>query len=182
MGNVAGFLRTALGGATTTLAVVLAACGVLWSRALIRRAGAAGRRADPMGATETVELVAVALAAGLSPGAALAAVAPLAPPGAREPLAVAARRVRGGWTPGEALAGTGLQPLGEVLEATQRWGAPAQQALGALAADLRAQRRAAAEEAAERVQLLLVFPTTLLTLPAFVLGVVPPLLWGALRG
>lgn len=134
------------------------------------------------GAAETAELVAVALAAGLAPAGALAAVAPLAPPGARKPLTVAARRLTGGWTPGEALAGTGLQPLGEVLEATQRWGAPAAQALAALAADLRAQRRAAADQAAERTQLLLVFPTTLLTLPAFVLAVVPPLLWGAFAG
>jgi hypothetical protein len=36
------------------------------------------------------------------------------------------------------------------------------------------------EEAAAKVELRLVFPTTLLTLPAFVLGVVPPLLWTAL--
>jgi hypothetical protein len=49
--------------------------------------------------------------------------------------------------------------------------------LRGLARDLRAERLTAAEEAAERTQLLLVFPTTLLTLPAFALAVVPPLVW-----
>jgi len=69
-----------------------------------------------------------------------------------------------------------------VLAATERWGAPAEPALRRLAADLRADRRAAAEEAAERAQLALVFPTTLLTLPAFTVGAVPPMLWSAFSG
>ena len=75
-----------------------------------------------------------------------------------------------------------LAPLGAVLAAGERWGAPAEPALRRLAAELRATRRAAAEESAERVQLALVFPTTLLTLPAFTVGVVPPLLWSAFTG
>jgi hypothetical protein len=175
----------AVGGPVLASAWILAGSGVgllTGAAAGVLAARWTRPREHPGGAAETAELVAVALGAGLSPAAALAVVAPLAPPGARRPLAAAAGRVAGGWTPGEALAGTGLQPLGEVLEATQRWGAPAAQALAALAADLRAQRRAAADQAAERTQLLLVFPTTLLTLPAFVLAVVPPLLWGAFAG
>ncbi|HWB72968.1 MAG TPA: type II secretion system F family protein [Egibacteraceae bacterium] len=142
-----------------------------------RRAVAAARRG---GAAETVELVAVALAAGLPTTAALSAVAPLGPPAARPALGAAVRRLRGGWDVAEALAGTGLETLGATLGAAERWGAPAEAALRRLADDLRAERRAAAQEAAERLQLLLVFPTTLLTLPAFVLGVVPPMLWSAL--
>ena len=47
---------------------------------------------------------------------------------------------------------------------------------------LRAHERGVAEAAAERVQLALVFPTTLLTLPAFVLPLVPPLVWTAFAG
>ncbi len=111
---------------------------------------------------------------------ALATVAPLAPPPARPLLADAARRMAAGDSVDTALAGTGLADLGALLAVTERWGAPAAVALRRLAAELRADRRAAAEEAAERLQLALVFPTTLLTLPAFVLGVVPPLLWTTL--
>ena len=134
------------------------------------------------GAAEAIELVAIALAGGLPAGAAIDTVAPLAPPAARHVLAAAGRRLRGGWTADAAFTGTGLAPLGAVLATADRWGAPAEQALRRLAADLRADGRAAAEEAAERVQLALVFPTTLLTLPAFVLGIVPPLLWTSLAG
>jgi pilus assembly protein TadC len=131
------------------------------------------------GAAEAVELVAVALGSGLSTVAALAAVAPLAPPAARGPLEHAVRRLRGGEAADAAFAGGGLAAVGAVLAASDRWGAPADPALRRLAAELRATRRAAAEEAAERTQLSLVFPTTLLTLPAFAVGVVPPLLWTA---
>ncbi|HUH06873.1 MAG TPA: type II secretion system F family protein, partial [Egibacteraceae bacterium] len=80
------------------------------------------------------------------------------------------------------LAGTGLARLGEALAASERWGAPSAPALRQLAEELRADRRAAAEAAAERAQIALIFPTTLLTLPAFVLAVVPPLLWTAVAG
>ncbi|HVL99927.1 MAG TPA: type II secretion system F family protein [Egibacteraceae bacterium] len=134
------------------------------------------------GAAETVELVAVALTAGLPAPAAVSAVVPLAPPAARGPLGDAARRLRSGWDPEAAFADTGLGALGATLGVTERWGAPAAPALRRLAEDLRADRRAAVEEAAERTQLTLIFPTTLLTLPAFVLGVVPPLLWTAFAG
>jgi Flp pilus assembly protein TadB len=134
------------------------------------------------GAAESVELLAVALAAGLSVDAAVDAIVDLAPPPARPVLAAAGRRLRSGWAPGPAFGGTGLAAVGDALQASHRWGAPAAEALGRLAADLRADRRAAAEEAAERTQLLLVFPTTLLTLPAFALAVVPPLLWTAFTG
>ena len=160
-----------------------------WFPALLGAAaagfGAARRRgtADAAGgAAETVSLVAVALGAGMGPAAAFAEVAAVAPPAAVPLLVPAARRIAGGWRCDEALADTALAPLGATLAAAQRWGAPAVPALRALADDLRADRRAAVEVAAERLQLALIFPTTLLTLPAFVLGVVPPLLWVTVRG
>lgn len=133
------------------------------------------------GAAETVALLAVALDAGMSPAAAFAEVAAVAPHAAAPMLRSAARRTTGGWSADESLADTPLAAVGATIAAAQRWGAPAVPALRALAADLRADRRAAVEVAAERLQLALIFPTTLLTLPAFVLGVVPPLLWSTLR-
>lgn len=131
------------------------------------------------GAAEAVELVAVALAAGLSAAAAVAAVAVVAPDVARPALEDATRRLGNGWDARSAFAGGGLSTLGETLAVTERWGAPAAPALRRLGEELRADRRAAIEEATERTQLTLIFPTTLLMLPAFVLGVVPPLLWTA---
>lgn len=136
-------------------------------------------RAHGGGAAEAVELVAVALDAGLAAAAAVAAVTPVAPAIARPALRDAARRLRNGWDPQAACAGDGLAAMGTTLAVTERWGAPAAPALRRLAEDLRSERRAAIEEAAERTQLTLIFPTTLLMLPAFVLGVVPPLLWTA---
>lgn len=144
-----------------------------------RPARGAGGRADDGGAAETVDLVAVGLRAGLPLVGALEVVAELAPSRARAPLTSAARRVHAGRPVDEALARTGLAGLGRVLAACDRWGAPAEEALAGLADELRADRRAAAETAAERAQLALVFPTTLLTLPAFALAVVPPLVWSA---
>lgn len=233
------FYATPIGAGTAVLAVVLVAAGATWSRRIVRRAGGAAERSDPLqpprprgdvaraavlaappavllsvalgpaagvaigaavaavglrrrgvpdvdlrggGAAEAVELAAVALASGLSPTAAIAAVAPLAPPAARSSLLAGARRLRGGWDPAAAFADSGLSTLGGVLAASERWGAPAAPALRRLAAELRNERRAVAEEAAERVQLALVFPTTLLTLPAFTVGVVPPMVWSAFTG
>lgn len=133
------------------------------------------------GAAEAVALMAVALDTGLSPPAAFEQVAAVGPASAAPALRAAARRTAGGWHTDDALADSPLAPLGATIAAAQRWGAPAVPALRALAADLRADRRTAVEVAAERLQLALIFPTTLLTLPAFVLGVVPPLLWSTLR-
>ncbi|MGH8907403.1 MAG: type II secretion system F family protein [Egibacteraceae bacterium] len=177
-----GFYRTAPGAVTGLLALALIAAGHAWSRRIVAAAGRAAAAADPCdgAAAETIDLVAVAMAGGLSPPAALQTVAALAPLPTRQVLARASRRLSAGSTPDEAFSGTGLAALGEVLATVERWGAPSGPVLSRLAADLRAEVRAAAEEAGERVELHLVFPTTLLTLPAFVLGIVPPLLWTAL--
>lgn len=175
-GPPALLLSVAFGpGPGLAVAAVLAAAG-------LRRRGPPAVDVRAGGAAETVELTAVALASGLSPTAAVAAVAPLAPPAGRSALDAAARRLAGGWPPDAAFGDTGLATLGAVLAASERWGAPAAPALRRLAAQLRAERRAAADEAAERVQLALVFPTTLLTLPAFTVGVVPPMVWSAFTG
>jgi len=178
------FYRTGAGVVTGLLAFLLVVAGQAWSRRIVAAVDEAALAADPCGggAAETIDLVAVAMAGGLSPAVALHTVAALAPPQTKEPLRCASRRLSAGWTPRAAFAGTGLVALGDVLAVAERWGAPCGPVLGRLAADVRAGVRAAAEEAAARAELHLVFPTTLLTLPAFVLGVVPPLLWAALAG
>lgn len=180
VGGLAAGPGVALPAAAAGAAVGLR--GTRDDRAARRRSARAADEAAAGGAAEAVELVATALAAGIPTVAAVAHVAAVAPPLARPALETGRRRLRGGWGPAEAFAGTGLDALGGVLDATGRWGAPARDSLRRLAADLRACRAAAAEEAAERLQVTLVFPTTLLTLPAFVLAVVPPLVWTAFAG
>lgn len=134
------------------------------------------------GAVETVELLGVALSAGMTPPQAVAAVTPLAPPAAQAPLAQARRRLDAGLDASAAFADSGLAAVGRTVAVAQRWGAPAVGPLRELATELRADRRAAVERTAERIELSLVFPTTLLALPGFALGVVPPLLWTAFVG
>lgn len=136
---------------------------------------------DRSGAAEVIDLLAVAVTTGLPVPAALEEVCRVAPPRGAQALRPVTARLAAGWRMDEAFAGTPLAAIGEVLAAGLQWGAPVEPPLRRLADQLRAERRAAAEVAAERLQLALVFPTTLLTLPAFVLGVVPPLLWATLQ-
>ena len=136
---------------------------------------------DSSGAAELIELLGVAVITGLPVTTALEEVARIAPPRAAAILRPVTARLAAGWRIDDAFAGTPLEPLGHVLAAGLEWGAPVAPPLRRLADQLRADRTAAAELAAERLQLALVFPTTLLTLPAFVLGVVPPLLWATLQ-
>ncbi len=130
---------------------------------------------------ETVGLLAAALESGLAPVAALEVVGRVAVPAARPWLRQAARRLRHGWPAASAFAHGPLARVGAVLAVAERWGAPVAADLHRLAVELREEARAAAELAAERVSLRLVFPTTLLVVPAFVALVVPPPVWAALR-
>ena len=177
-GAIAGALAGA--GAGALLGAVPGVVAAVTAGVLLARPRSAPRSAG--GAAEAVALMAVAVETGLSSADAFAEVAAVAPPGAAPLLASAARRVAGGWRCSEVLSDTALADLGNALGASEQWGSPAAPALRALAEDLRAQRRIAVELAAERLQLALIFPTTLLTLPAFVLGIVPPLLWATVRG
>lgn len=175
-GSLAFFTRPA-GWVCAGLAAL---CGLLarwWTRRILARAAGAGL--DPSSMAEVLDLYAAALDSGLEPGGAAAAVADLAAPPFGPALRAAARRLAQGWDVEQAFAAGPLAELGGVLAPSVRWGTPAAPGVRELAAHLRAGRRAAAEAAAERAQLLLVFPTTLLTVPSFVLATVPPLLWSA---
>jgi Flp pilus assembly protein TadB len=131
---------------------------------------------------ETIQLLRTVLAAQTGVAVALEHVAAVVAAPVDEQLCGIARRLRSGCGIAEAFAGTGFGEVGAVLEITERWGVTATGPLRLLTESIRARQRGAAETAAERVQLALVFPTTLLTLPAFVLAVVPPLVWTALAG
>jgi hypothetical protein len=139
-----------------------------------------GDRSPPYGALELVALLRMLVAADLGLQAALQHLAAVTPAPLDADLQAVGRRLRAGTDTERAFAGADLDELGAVLAATERWGVAPAAPLALLGDAIRARQRAAAETAAERVQLALVFPTTLLTLPAFVIAVVPPLVWTAL--
>jgi hypothetical protein len=149
-------------------------------------AARAGRPAAPQPppcrSIEVLHLLRMTLAAETGVVAAVEHVAEVVAPPVDALLRDVAGRLRSGTPIEEAFAGTALAEVGAVLGITERWGVAATAPLALLIASVRARQRGAAEAAAERVQLALVFPTTLLTLPAFVLAVVPPLVWTALAG
>jgi Flp pilus assembly protein TadB len=134
----------------------------------------------PCPAVELIQLLLMVLAADTGVAVAFEYVADVVPAPVDAQLHGIARRLRSGCDVAEAFAGSGLTDVGAVLEITERWGVAATGPLDLLIESVRARQRGAAETAAERVQLALVFPTTLLTLPAFVIAVVPPLVWTAL--
>jgi Flp pilus assembly protein TadB len=172
--------------------LLLDAAGGWWMRRLVDRAALPRgdeRRLDDL--PEAVDLVGLAMAAGLGVPAAITAVCAHAPGEAGRQLRLAAARLAAGATPADAMAawprhlGDPVRPLVAALLASHHDGAPAGAALERLAADLRHARRQRAAERVQRLPVLLVFPLVCCVLPAFVLLTVLPLAIGsisALRG
>lgn len=154
------------------------------------------RRSRPTAAVERdlpdlVDLLALAVGAGVSVPAALPAVAPLAPSGLRDGLLVAADALAGGRPSDEVVVDLGqrwgppARPLVHALADHLRYGTPVLPALERVGAETRAARRRAAEVRARRLPVLLLLPLVLCTLPAFGLLTVAPLVAGtfdSLRG
>lgn len=166
VGPVAGI--TIAGGATLA--------PVLRSRARLRRQRAA--IADAV--TELVDLLRLAVAAGLSVHQVLDLVLDRAPDPFVEPLREVQRRVRLGVRLGDAL--DALEPLGEpvrplvaALRSAAFDGVPLAPALERVAFDARLQRRRTAETAARRLPVQLLLPLVLCVLPAFGLLAIIPL-------
>jgi len=147
------------------------------------------RRAQVIAAElpEAVDLLQLAVGAGLSVHQALAAVTrrlggPLGDELTRA-LAEAGRgqRLADALDAVPARAGEVVRPLVAALTACERYGAPLAAGLERLAADVRADNRRRAEAAARRVPVKLLFPLVVCILPAFGLLTVAPLVAGALR-
>ncbi|HKA04993.1 MAG TPA: type II secretion system F family protein [Acidimicrobiales bacterium] len=136
---------------------------------------------------DVVDLLVVAISAGLTPALAIDCLAALAP----DPFAGAFDEVRGRRRRGQRLAdaldvlpqrlGDPARALAHTLASTERYGTPVGPALELLAHDARRDRRRLAEEAARTVPVKLCFPLVCCTLPAFVLLTIAPLVAGALR-
>jgi Flp pilus assembly protein TadB len=130
-----------------------------------------------------VELMTSALRAGLGPAEALVRVAEVSPPDVRRELEVPLARLRLGVDPvsvwGELAVHPELGRLGVSLRRATESGAPVVDALGRLADDLRAGRRAAVEVRVRRIEVKAAVPLGACLLPAFVLLAVVPLVAGS---
>lgn len=133
---------------------------------------------------DLVDLLALAVGAGLSVPASLPVVAPVAPASLRRDLQAVVDAVAGGRPSDEAVAslaaswGAPARPLVHALADHLRYGTPVLPALERVAIEARAGRRRAAEIRARKLPVLLLFPLVLCTLPAFGLLTVAPLVAG----
>ncbi len=134
---------------------------------------------------QTTELLRLALECGSSPSLAIVGVAEVCPPPLRPALATAADGVRQGLpfpdvTRRLIVDAPELRAMADVLAASHRLGLPIAETLRGLAVEARASRRRDAEARARRLPVVLLFPVVCLTLPAFVLLTVAPLLLSGL--
>lgn len=136
---------------------------------------------------DVVDLLALAVGAGLTVRLALQRVAVRAPgPLGRELARVCAeagsgRRLADALEDLPARAGEAVRPLVSALVGAERYGAPIGATLDRLASDVRRDRRRHAEEAARKVPVKLLFPLVTCTLPAFALLTVAPLVANGVR-
>jgi len=171
-------------------ALVVGVLPALLSRARRGRARAAAGRAVLDELPEVIDLLGLAVAAGLTAPLAVAAV------GRRGPgvLAAALGEASVAANQGRRLAdvldevpdalgagGDGARPLLAALADSSRHGTSLGPSLERLAAEARTARRHRAEERARRVPILLLFPLVTCTLPALGLLTIAPLAVGALR-
>ena len=136
---------------------------------------------------EAVDLLALAVGAGLTVPLALDAVARRSSGPVGAALASSLAAAAAGRRLADALAelpehlGEQVRPLVAALVGSLRDGSPLTDGLDRLATELRADRRRRAEELARRVPVKLLFPLVTCILPAFALLTVAPLLAGALQ-
>ena len=166
-----------------------AAALLAWAVPAVRAGRADRRRLDAFAADlpDVVDLLVLAVGAGLTVGLALAEVARRG----AGPLAAELRRVVDDAGRGRRLAdalddlpvraGEAVRPLVGALVASERYGAPLVAGLERLADEVRRDRRRRAEEAARKVPVKLLFPLVTCTLPAFGLLTVAPLIASAVR-
>jgi len=172
------------------LGLLLGALPPLVARARRGRARAAAGRAVLDELPEVIDLLGLAVAAGLTAPLAVAAVGRRGRGALAAALAAAVDAAGHGRRLPDVLdevpstlgpAGDGARPLLAALADAARHGTALGSSLDRLAAEARTARRHRAEERARRVPILLLFPLVVCTLPALGLLTIAPLAVGALR-
>jgi tight adherence protein C len=131
---------------------------------------------------EVVDLLALALSAGLNVSLAVAGVGSRASGELADELAQVAAETARGRRLADALddlpgrCGEAVRPLCTLMAAGERYGVPLIESLERLAVDVRASERRRAEEAARRLPVKMLFPLVVCILPAFGLLTLGPML------
>lgn len=160
-----------------------------WTADIRRRRAVTGRRAASVAESlpEAVDLLALAVGAGLTVPLAVAAVGRRGEGPVAAGLARVAAEAASGRRCADSLEdlpgqlGESVRPLVTVLVAAERYGAPLGASLERLASEVRDDRRRRAEASARRVPVKLLFPLVCCVLPAFALLTVVPMLAGAFQ-
>lgn len=153
-----------------------------WPRLVGRREAKARRAAYVNDLPEVVDLLALALGAGLNVPLAVDAVGRRGTGPLAGEMALAAEAARRGQRLADALddlaarCGDQVRPLMSLLASGERYGVPLGESLDRLAVDVRGARRRQAEEAARRLPVKMLFPLVVCILPAFALLTLGPLL------
>ncbi|HEY8058502.1 MAG TPA: type II secretion system F family protein [Acidimicrobiales bacterium] len=172
--------------ASPPLGLAVLAAVVARPRLASRRAAARRRWAVIDAVPEAADLLALAVAGGLTVPLALAAAARWSPPPVGDALERAGAELGLGRPTADILEdlaeslGAPARPLVDVLLASERYGVPLGDSLDRVAREARLERRRRGEERARRVPVLLLFPLVLCVLPAFGFLTVVPLLVGSL--
>jgi len=167
-------------------AVVLGAAGWVLMRQRAARAETVSQQADRLAAAAALDLVAVCVAAGLTPGAAASRVAGMQKAPAW--LAAVDEALAAGVPLHDALGRPGvaerewLRRALDPVAAASRSGGPVPDALDRAVSRLRDDVRRDREERARRLPVALLLPLTCCVLPAVVLVVVAPMLVRMLIG
>ncbi len=169
--------------------VVVAVPLVLGARAVRRRRMVERERSARIEAVypDVVDLLVLAVSAGLTPREALVLVGPRLPEPFSSAVTILVGRVRAGEPFVRALEvlvaelGDPVRPLVATLAAAEHDGAPVGPGLQRAADEARRRRRVRAEEEARRIPVRMLFPLVACVLPAFVLLTLVPLLYGSLR-
>ena len=188
-----GIVLAALAGTTpaqrVVLGVILGAGGFTLPSFQLARRATARSRAMRVAVPDALDVIAVAVSAGLTPRLALERAADAVGDPLASELSQARRDVALGvpWLAAlRALAARSgleeLRRLAATLSRSERLGSPIADRLRTLARDVRAERRAEAEERARRAPVAMLFPLVFLILPAFVLTAVVPAVLVATRG
>lgn len=165
-------------GAAIATAACLAGGWVAQRRGRERR-----RRAErDVAVPDLVDLFSLAASAGLPVATALPVVAERSPPAVRSAMKAASAHLTLGGSTAKALhrlrgsLGPRAEPLLDALDVAARTGTPLRPALAAVAVAAHHQRASAAEEAARRLPVTLLFPLACCILPAAVLLALAPVL------
>jgi tight adherence protein C len=177
-------VSTALIGPVLGAAVLAALAARRWRRERLRDRDAEASVVDQL--PEVIDLLALALGAGLSVTESMAVVGRWAPGPVGDALADAHLSILHGAPAGDALGaardrcGSAAVALFDALVAADRYGTALGPSLDRLGHEARLDRRRAAEERARKVPVQLLFPLVVCVLPAFGLLTVVPLLVNSL--